>query len=75
MTQVNLTLSEKEVLQVLTGDRDDAIKFLLEKILNEIMRTESEEQLGAAKHERSENRQDYRNGTRERENSIRELGL
>lgn len=71
MTQVNLTLSEKEVLQVLTGDRDEAIKFLLERILNEIMRAESEEQLGAAKHERSENRQDYRNGTRDRELNTR----
>lgn len=71
MTQVNLTLSEKEVLQVLTGDREEAIKFLLEKILNEIMRAESEEQLGAAMHERSESRQDYRNGTRDRELNTR----
>ena len=71
MAQINLTLSEKEVLQVLTGDRDEAIKFLLERILNEVMKAESEEQLGAARHERTEERQDYRNGTRERELNTR----
>ena len=66
MAQVNLTLTHEEVLQVLTGDREEAIRFLLERILNEIMKAESEEQLGAARHERTEERQDYRNGTRER---------
>ena len=66
MAQVNLTLTHEEVLQVLTGDREETIRFLLERILNEIMKAESEEQLGAARHERTEDRQDYRNGTRER---------
>ena len=71
MAQVNLILTHEEVLQVLTGDRDAAMKFLLERILNEIMKAESEEQLGAGLHERSEERQDYRNGTRERELNTR----
>lgn len=71
MAQVNITLSHEEVLQVITGSRDEAIKFLLEKILNEVMKAESEEQLGAAKHERTEDRQDYRNGTRERDLNTR----
>lgn len=71
MAQVNLTLSEEEVLQVITGDRESAIKFLLERILNELMKAESEEQLGAAKHERTDDRSDYRNGTRERELNTR----
>jgi len=71
MAQVNITLTQEEVLQVITGSRDDAIKFLLERILNEVMKAESEEQLGAAKHERTEDRQDYRNGTRERELNTR----
>ena len=66
MAQVNLTLSEQEVLQVLTGDRESALKFLFERILNELMKAESEEQLGAARHERTDGRNDYRNGTRER---------
>ena len=71
MAQVNLTLNEQEILQVFTGERNDVLKFLLERILNEILKAESEEQLGAAKHERSETRVDYRNGTRERELTTR----
>ena len=45
MAPVKLTLSHKEVLQVLTGNRDEEIKSLLERILNEVMNAESEEQL------------------------------
>ncbi|MBR0126692.1 MAG: IS256 family transposase [Firmicutes bacterium] len=66
MTQVNITLSHEEVLQVLSGDRDDAFKFLIERILNAVMLAESEQQLGASMHERTQERLDYRNGTRER---------
>ena len=47
MAQINITLSQEEVLQVLTGDRNEALKFLMERILNSIMKAESEEQLGA----------------------------
>ena len=36
MAQVNLTLTHEEVLQILTGDRDAAMKFLLERILTVI---------------------------------------
>ena len=66
MTQVNITLLHAEVLQVLSGNRDEAFKMLVERILNAIMQAESEEQLGAAMHERTEDRLDYRNGVRER---------
>ena len=66
MTQVNITLSHEEVLQVLSGNRDDAFKMLVERILNAVMLAESEQQLGASMHERTEDRQDYRNGIRER---------
>lgn len=38
----------------------------MERILNEFLLAESEEQIGAAKHERTAERSDYRNGTRER---------
>ena len=37
MAQVNITLSHEEVLQVLSGDRDDAFKMLVERILNAVM--------------------------------------
>ena len=66
MAQVNITLSQEEVLQVLSGNRDEALKFLFERILNQIMLAESSEQLGAERHERTDERQDYRNGTRHR---------
>jgi len=71
MAQINLTLSQEEILQVLSGNRDEALKFLVERILNEVMKAESEEQIGASRHERSDDRQDYRNGTRERELNTR----
>lgn len=37
MTQVNITLSQEEVLQVLSGNRDDAFKLLVERILNAVI--------------------------------------
>ena len=64
MAQVNITLSQEEVLQVLSGNRDEAFKYLVERILNQIMLIESAEQLGAGRHQRTDARQDYRNGTR-----------
>ena len=54
------------MLQVLSGNRDDAFKMLVERILNAVMLAESEQQLGASMHERTEDRLDYRNGIRER---------
>ena len=47
MTQVNITLSHEEVLQVLSGDRDDAFKLLIERILNAVMLAESEQHIHA----------------------------
>lgn len=66
MAQVNITLSQEELLQVMSGDRDEAFKMIVQKLLNEIMIAESEEQICAGRHERSEERTDYRNGFRER---------
>lgn len=71
MAQVNITLTDEEVLQVITGNRDEAFKFLLTRILNAIMQAESEEQLGAERYEHTSERSDYRNGTRERELNTR----
>ena len=71
MAQVNITLSEEEIKQIFIGNRDQTLKFLLERILNEVMKAESEEQLGAAMHERTSERTDYRNGTRDRELTTR----
>lgn len=71
MAQINITLEQEEILHIFTANRDEAFKILLEKILNEVMKAESEEQIGAELHERSGNRKDYRNGSRERQLTTR----
>ena len=66
MAQLNITLNQEEILLLLNNDRDEAFKKLLpELVLNSILKAESE-QLKAAPYERSEERTDSRNGTRER---------
>lgn len=67
MTQLNLTLDQEELLELLAGNREMALKHLVEKILNQVLEMESTEQLCAGNYERSSERQDYRNGSRERE--------
>lgn len=66
MAQVNITLSAEEVLQVMSENRDEAFKLLMKKILDELLLAESEDVLHAGRYERSEERTDSRNGTRER---------
>ena len=67
MAQLNITLNQEEILQLLSSNRDDAFKKLLQDSLNSILQAESTEQLKAEKYERSEERTDSRNGTRERQ--------
>ena len=66
MAQLNITLNQDEILQLLTNDKDEAFKNLLQQCLNNILRAESDEQIGAAPYERSSARADSRNGIRER---------
>lgn len=66
MAQINLTLNQEEILQLMTKDREGAFKRLLEESLNSIMKAESAEQLHAQHYERCEERTDSRNGFRER---------
>ena len=67
MTQINLTLDQEELLELLSGNREKAFKHLVEKILNQVLEMESTEQLCADDYERTSERKDYRNGSRERE--------
>ncbi len=67
MTQLNLTLDQEELLELLAGNREMALKHLVEKILNQVLEMESTEQLCADNYERTSDRKDYRNGSRERE--------
>ena len=71
MAQVNITLNQEEILQLLLEDRGDAFKSILQTSLNKILQVESTEQLKAAPYERTEDRTDSRNGTRERELTTR----
>ena len=66
MSQVNITVEYEEMVALLSKDRNEAFAALMKKVLDAFLLAESEEQVGAGKHERSEDRADYRNGTRDR---------
>ena len=48
MAQLNITLNQEEIQQLLTNDRNEAFKKLLQESLNSLLKAESEEQLHAA---------------------------
>lgn len=66
MAQINLTLDEEIVKGLFLGGSEAAMKELLEKVIDAILQKEVEAQIGAGSYERSEERQCYRNGYRER---------
>ena len=66
MAQLNITLNQNEILQLLSSDRDGAFAKLLQDSLNSILKAESTEQLKAEPYERTEERTGSRNGFRER---------
>ena len=67
MAQLNITLNQEEILQLLTENRGEAFRKLLQEAMNAILLAESTEQLNAEPYARAEGRTDYRNGSRERE--------
>ena len=71
MAQLNITLNQEEILQLLCNDHDEAFRRLLQESLNSILKAESSEQLKAEPYERSDERTDSRNGTRERDLTTR----
>lgn len=66
MAQLNITLNQEEILALLSQDRDEFFRSLLQNCLNQVLQAESTEQLKAKPYERSEERTDSRNGSRER---------
>lgn len=66
MAQVNITLNQEEILQLISDDRDSAFAKLLQDSLNSILKAESAQQLKAAPYERTEERTGSRNGFRDR---------
>ena len=71
MTHLSITLDQEEILALLSVDHDGAFRKLLQECLNKVLLAESTEQLGAEPYERSEERKDSRNGTRERALNLR----
>ena len=71
MAQLNITLNQDEILQLLSSNREDAFKSLLTECLNGVLQAESTAQLGAEPYERSATRSGSRNGTRERQLNTR----
>ena len=71
MAQLNITLNQDEILQLLSGDREGAFAALLQESLNAVLKAESTEQLHAESYERTDERLGYRNGTYERDLATR----
>ena len=71
MAQLNITLNQDEILQLLCKDRDETFRQLLQTSLNTLLQAESTEQLHAEPYERSAQRNDCRNGTYDRELTTR----
>ena len=67
MAQINITLNQEEILEVLSKNRDEAFKIIVQKILDQIMLAESNEILKAEPYQRTSLRTDFRNGFRDRE--------
>ena len=66
MTQLNITLDEGILKELMLGNRDDAVRKLLEVVFDAVLQAEATEQLGAEQYERSDSRTSYRNGFRTR---------
>ncbi len=71
MTQLNITLNQDEILQLLSDNRGEAFKKLLQENLNSVLKAESQEQPGAQPYERTDQRTDSRNSFRDRELTTR----
>lgn len=71
MAQINITLNQDEILQLMSNDREGAFKRLLQESLNSFMKAESTEQLKAEPYERTAERADSRNGFRDRKLNTR----
>lgn len=66
MADINITLSQEEILDLMQSSRPEAFKELFQRSLNAFIQAESEEKLQAKPYERTDERTDSRNGSRER---------
>lgn len=66
MAHLDFTVEDDVLKAVLLGERGDALRVLLEAVLNALLQAEASDQIGAGPYERSAARVTYRNGYRER---------
>jgi putative transposase len=66
MTQIQFTLEDELVKELFLDPNQEAMKKLMEKIIDAILNAEAEEQVGAALYERTGQERTYRNGYRPR---------
>ena len=66
MAQLHFTLDYDFFVGLFSETKDEAFGKLMEALLNQVLKAESAEQLGVENYERSDDRSDYRNGSRTR---------
>lgn len=66
MAQLHFTLDYDFFVGLFSESKEDAFAKIMKVMLNQVIRAESDKQLGASNYERTEERQDYRNGSRTR---------
>ena len=71
MAQLNITLNQEEIQALFLEDQGEAFKKILQASLNKILQAESAEKLKAEPYERSAERTDSRNGSRDRDLNTR----
>ena len=71
MAQLDFTLDDETLKELMLGDRDEAVRVLLEKVFNAVLQAEATDQIGAGMYERSDERETYRNGYRIRQFTTR----
>lgn len=71
MPVINLNLESDELKGLMLGDRDAAMKKIMAKVLDEILKSEATEQIKAEAYERSNERTNSRNGYRTRQLTTR----
>lgn len=66
MGEFEVTIDGEIIQGLILGDRDEAMRKLVEAVLNEVLEAEMDEHLEAQRHERTDERSGYRNGHYER---------
>jgi len=76
MAQYKITVDSKVLHQLFLGNsQDEGMQALLESVLNQVLKAQVTEQLGAERYERTDDRQGYRNGSYPRGMRTRVGGL